>query len=99
MLLLGVTHTAIGFYCRQFSEGTLWFIGSGIAVIFAGLFNMLMILAPSKQTRFITLAVNVAVAALFVLAMQVISGVQVYVGIGLFMGAALLCLFPKASVV
>src|SRR4051794_29457573 len=89
ILLLGSLHTGIGFYCKHLSEGTLWFIGSGVAILFAGLFNLLAIVSAEKQVRIATLIVNIVTLGLFVYALQVIDGIQAYIGVGLFVLAAL----------
>lgn len=90
IFLLGALHTGIGFYCKHLNEDTLWFIGSGIAIIFAGLFNLLAILTSTKSVQIVATAVNLVAAGLFILALQVMSEVQVYVGLALFILAALL---------
>ena len=92
ILLLGAAHTGIGFYCRHMSASTLWFIGSGMAIIFAGLFNLLLILSPTKTVAVVTVIMNAAVFGLFLLAAQVISGMQVYAGLALFFIAESLAL-------
>lgn len=96
ILLLGAVHTGMGFYCKELSEGTLWFIGAGIAITFAGLFNLAMILTPVKPVRIIALVVNAAMAGLFVYAAQVLHGAQVYIGIVLFVIAAALTFIRRA---
>ena len=97
ILLLGAVHTAIGFYCKHLDEDTLWFIGSGIAIIFAGMFNLLFIVVPAKQVRTMTLIVNAIVLALFILALQVLTGVQVYIGVMLFLSAAVFTVVHRSA--
>jgi hypothetical protein len=71
-------------------KGTLWFIGSGIAIIFAGLFNVLMVLVPARHTRIMTLLVNAVALGLFILAARVIPEAHVYAGMALFLLAGVL---------
>lgn len=97
ILLLGAVHIGIGFYCRQVSEDTLWFIGAGVAILFAGLFNLLMNVVTAKPACIITLIVNAATLGLFVYAIQVLAGVQVYIGIGLFASATVLAFIRQAT--
>jgi hypothetical protein len=33
MILLGTIHSLMAFHCRDLDEGTLWFLGAGIAII------------------------------------------------------------------
>ena len=88
--MLGAVHTGMGFYCMEWNEHALWFIGSGVAIVFAGLFNALLVISPSRSVRGFTIAVNAAVLGLFVLALQVISGAHVYAALALFLLATVL---------
>ena len=98
ILLLGAVHTGIGFYCKHLSENTLWFIGSGIAILFAGLFNLLVIIVGTKPVRLITFVVNIVTAGLFVYAAQVMQETQVYVGIAIFILATILTIIKGKSI-
>lgn len=80
----------MGAYCKVFNEDALWFIGSGIAIILAGLFNMLVCMNEGRTVQIVTVIVNVFITGLFVAAMQVLHGPQVYIGITLFLLAAVL---------
>lgn len=95
IVLLGAVHTGMGFYCMELNENTLWFIGSGIALMSGGLFNFLQILTYSRPVWIVTLVVNVVNAGLFLLATQVIAGPHVYFGLALFVLAAFLTFAKK----
>ncbi len=95
MLLLGLIHSFMGFYCKVLNENALWFVGAGVAIIFAGLFNLLVCIQTNKTARIITMMVNTLMAALFVFATQVLHGPQVYIGITLFVLAAILTFLRK----
>jgi hypothetical protein len=84
ILLLGLAHSYIALFCMYFSEETLWFFGSGMAIIFAGLFNLLCLIENGKNTRILTFMVNLVVVGLFIAALKVLAEPQVYVGICLF---------------
>jgi hypothetical protein len=84
ILLLGLAHTAITLYCRHLDEDGLWFFGSGIAIILAGLFNLLFYYSPTRLIGNFTLIVNLMVTLLFCFALNVIADGQVYFGIVLF---------------
>lgn len=95
MILLGTIHSLMAFHCRDLDEGTLWFLGAGIAIIFAGLFNVLFLLINATPVRIITLIVNIVVTGLFVFALKVLFGSQVYIGIALFGISSILVLYQK----
>ncbi len=95
MILLGTVHSLMAFHCRELNEDTLWFLGAGIAIIFAGLFNVLFLLVCATPLRNVTLIVNVAMTGLFLFALKVLFGSQVYVGISLFGIATVLILLQK----
>jgi hypothetical protein len=92
MVLLGVAHSFIAFYCREPDADMLWFLGAGIAIILAGLFNALFLLVNAAAVKVMTLVVNTLMAGLFIFALTVLSGAQVYAGISLFVVAAILIL-------
>jgi hypothetical protein len=92
MVLLGLLHSFMAFYCKELNEDTLWFLGSGIAIILAGLFNILLLWQNTRPTILFTLGVNILMTGLFLIATQVLYGNQVYIGIGLFGIAAVLVL-------
>ena len=97
ILLLGAVHTGMGFYCMEFNQNALWFIGSGVAIVFAGLFNALLVISPSRAVRAFAIAVNATVLGLFVLAMQVISGAHVYAALALFLLATVLAVIKPTE--
>jgi hypothetical protein len=92
ILLLGCIHSLIALFCREFNEDNLWFLGSGMAILFSGVINILRILNHSGSVRVAAITVNLSVVMLFVLALWVLPEAQVYVGIALFLGAAFLSL-------
>ncbi len=84
IILLGAIHCFIAFYCRILDKDTLWFLGAGIAIIFAGLFNAIFLQVDVRPIKAITILVNIIMTSLFIFASQVMSGSQVYIGITLF---------------
>lgn len=95
MILLGTVHSFMAFHCRELSEDTLWFLGAGISIIFAGLFNVLFLLVNATPVRNVALTVNLAMVGLFIFALKVLFGGQVYIGISLFGIAAILIRLQK----
>lgn len=65
---------------------TLWFIGAGMAIIFAGLLNLVAIdRGGSKFTKSIAVLVNAFNCAMFCFALLILNEPQVYVGITIFL--------------
>jgi hypothetical protein len=91
IILLGIVHITFAFPIDELTEGTLWFIGSGVALVLSGLINWIASEGGvSKRTKWITLLCNILMCGLFILAIPVVQGPQVYMGIGLFLAASTL---------
>lgn len=64
---------------------TLWFIGAGMAIIFAGLLNLVAIdKGGSKFTKSIAIITNAFNCAGFCFALPILNQPQVYIGITVF---------------
>ena len=85
IILLGIVHISFAFPIHM-NEGTMWFIGSGFAVIFAGLLNYLAInRGGSRLSKAIAAIVNALCCGLFLFfALPILGEPQVYVGITIF---------------
>src|SRR6188474_2677431 len=84
LILFGLFHIS---RCFPFHMNTddLWFIGTGIAIIFAGLLNLLAIdRGGSKFTKIVAVTVNAFNFAMSCFALQMLDNAQVYVGITIF---------------
>lgn len=67
------------------NTATLWFVGAGMAIIFAGLLNLVAIdRGGSKFTKVIALIVNAFNCIMFFFALSILNQPQVYVGILIF---------------
>jgi hypothetical protein len=65
---------------------TLWFVGAGIAIIFAGLLNFVALdRNGSKFTKSIAVVVNALNCTMFCFAVPILNEPQVYVGITIFL--------------
>lgn len=65
---------------------TLWFVGAGMAIIFAGLLNLVAIdRGGSKFTKSIAVIVNAFNGIGFCFALPILNQPQVYVGIIIFL--------------
>ena len=92
-IALGILHLAFAAGRSNFNLNTLWFIGSGFAIIFAGFLNLALITISPKDLLVRTLCIiaNLASTILFVVALlTVLQEPQVFVGISIF---ALLTIF------
>jgi hypothetical protein len=89
-VLLGTVHVLCAFPISELDTDTLWFIGSGIAIIFAGFINLIAVYSPQLIARIIGLFTNVLLVGLFALASMVMEGIQVWVGMALFLLQGLL---------
>jgi hypothetical protein len=84
-VLMGIVHILFAFPIYEFRPGHLWFIGSGIAIVFAGFMNLLGHVIPDgKWQRMLVPFTNLMMAALFIVATFVLKEPQVYFGIFLF---------------
>ncbi|MCA1616038.1 MAG: hypothetical protein LC800_18445 [Acidobacteria bacterium] len=92
---LGCAHVLFTLHdYEEFSLRALWFLGSGLALVFAGFLNVAHLRAPGRDTlvRALTVLTNVLCALLFVAALSLMRQPQVFVGIALFAFAALMAL-------
>jgi hypothetical protein len=85
MILLGMIHIYFA-GCRTMDIDTLWFIGSGFAIIFPGLLNLIAIhKGYSRFAYLLAFITNALVCALFCFSLSLMHGPQVYIGITLFL--------------
>ena len=79
IILLGLIH--IGFALAfEGGTGTLWFVGAGIAIVFAGLINLVALDSGTSFSFWIALLGNVVLLFLFCVAVSLLNEPQVYVG-------------------
>lgn len=91
MILLGVIHIGFAFPITTFDEGVLWFIGSGLAVVFSGAFNIAAVVnCRQRWFAYVTLAVNLVMLGLIISALSPIREPQVYAGIFLYLTATII---------
>jgi len=102
IVALGIAHLGFTFIAySRFSFGALWFIGSGLAIIFAGFLNIVLIRngAADNWTRTLCLIANTTSALLFALALTLFTEPQVFVGLGLFAFAAIATLMLRRTII
>lgn len=85
IILLGVVHISFAFPLHMNTD-TLWFVGAGMAIIFAGLLNLVAIdRGVSKFTKAIAVVVNAFNCTMFWFALPIHNEPQVYVGIAILL--------------
>ncbi len=89
IVLLGIVHISFAFPLYV-NTNTLWFVGAGMAIIFAGLLNLVAIdRGGSKFTKTVAILVNAFNCAMFCFALLILNEPQVYVGIAIFLVATI----------
>ena len=80
IILLGLMHLGFAFPL-QLNTYTLWFVGSGMAIIFAGLLNLVGVEnGGTRFTKIVATFTNAAVSAMFAFALVILNQPHVYVG-------------------
>jgi hypothetical protein len=81
IILLGVIHLTYAFPLHV-NENTLWFVGAGLAIIFAGLINFVVIeRSGSKFSLIIAVIVNAINFGMFCFALAVYNEPMCYVNL------------------
>jgi len=89
IVLLGVVHISFALPVHMNTD-TLWFIGSGMAIIFAGLLNIVAIdRGGSKFTKGVAIIVNIFSCGMFCFALPILNEPQIYVGIVIFLSSTI----------
>ena len=99
-IALGVVHLAFTLFVDRFTLNTLWFVGSGFAIIFAGFLNLAFIRISPKDSFVRTLCIiaNLASTILFVVALlTVLQEPQVFIGISIFVLLTVFSFFLKSD--
>jgi hypothetical protein len=92
IVLLGMVHISFAFPLHMHID-TFWFVGAGMAIIFAGLLNLVVIdRGGSKFTKTIAVITSSFNCALFCFALAILNEPQVYIGITIFLVATIVFL-------
>ncbi len=87
IIALGFLHLALTpFNYKQFDMDAFWFVGTGLAIILAGVLNFVVIRERGRDSliRVICVVINVSFALLFAVALWKLEEPQVFIGFGLF---------------
>ena len=97
-IVMGIVHIFFVLPITDFRLGQLWFIGSGIAIVFAGFINILGQDNQNNKTSIVMVILsNFTMCFLFISATFVLREPQVYVGIGLFAALSVLTVLSKRT--
>lgn len=95
--LLGLAHLVLtALLYPKWTADTLWFVGTGFAIVIGAMSNIAAINAADKTSRSIMAVINAMMTGFFVAAWSVLPGPQVIAGGILFAGLAL-CTFMTAN--
>jgi len=81
---LGVVHVAYTpWVYDRFSLDAMWFVGSGMAIIFAGLLNVVLLRGAGKDrvTAWLVFGTNILLVLGFAVALLVLREPQVFIGL------------------
>ncbi len=92
IILFGIIHISFASCLDSFDTYALWFIGAGIAIIFAGFINLIRTKSSEKIVFRICALTNFITTSLFVIALFAMQKPQVYIGIIVFSLASILSL-------
>ncbi len=84
IVLFGLVHIFFVTCLERFDTYALWFIGSAIAIVFAGFINLIRAKSSEKITYSICILTNLIMTFLFCFALLAMQDPQVYIGIFIF---------------
>ncbi len=93
MIALGLIHLSVTFADYDtFSLGALWFASAGVAIVLAGFLNVILLRdagGRDKVVRLLCVFTNIIFAAMFGAALILMRQPQIFVGLALFIIAAI----------
>lgn len=101
MIALGLLHVSVTFVDYDtFSLRALWFAGAGVAIILAGFLNVVLLrdAGKDKVVRSLCVLANMTFAVMFAAALFLMQQPQVFVGLTLFIIAAVTSLTVNKAV-
>ena len=87
IIVLGIAHSLFTIYAYgRWTLNAMWFLGAGLALIFAGFLNLILIRDGGKDSvvRLLCLSADALCFLLFVAALLLLTEPQVYIGLVLF---------------
>jgi len=91
MILLGIAHVSFTLQNHfEFTIDVFWFASAPVVIILAGFLNTAMLRSDDAVIRFLCVFTNVLLAAMFAAASFLFSEPQVYIGLLIFSGPAVI---------
>lgn len=100
MIALGSLHILFTFHdYDEFSLRALWFASAGVAIILAGFLNIVLLrdVGKDKVVWLLCVLTNIIFAVMFSAALLLMRQPQVFVGVALFLVAAVLAVLNPRS--
>ncbi|HMB24097.1 MAG TPA: hypothetical protein VKP08_14740 [Anaerolineales bacterium] len=95
---LGILHTVLTpLFYSSLTEDALWFAGTGLGLLFLGLFNLAMLRAPAAHE--LCLAANILGSVFGILIVVVMPAPQALLALLAFLGVTVGCVFARVSLV
>lgn len=86
IMIFGLIHISFAFPLNDLEIDTLLFIGAGLAIVFAGVINLLALTSSqSIVIKFVSLTCNAIMFSLFVVGTSIMMEPQIFIGIFLFL--------------
>ena len=98
IIALGTLHCCFtAFNYRSFSLDAMWFLSAGLAIILAGVLNLVVIREAGKDRLIwaLCIIIDAIFAAMFSVALFMLTQPQVFVGVALFAIAMICTVFAK----
>jgi hypothetical protein len=90
LLALGILHTALTpLFSPGFTTDALWFAGTGLGLLFLGLFNLAVLRASGRAALNLCLAANIIGAIYGVLTVALLLAPQAFLALLAFLGATI----------
>ncbi len=90
LIALGVLHTLLTpLFYPGFTIAALWFAGTGLGILFLGLFNLMVLWAPARQALNLCLSANLIGCVYGILIVILLPEPQAFLALVAFLGAAI----------
>ena len=91
VVALGLLHVSFTRF-SQFTVGAMWFLGAGLAIVFAGFLNFVLLRDAGRDrvVQMLVIITDTLITAMFAVAIFILPEPQVYFGLGLFIATTAL---------
>ncbi|MBN2388235.1 MAG: hypothetical protein JXB85_14555 [Anaerolineales bacterium] len=96
---LGLLHTLLtSLFSPGFNTDALWFAGTGLGILFLGLFNLAAVRAPVRTTLDLCLAANLIGTVYGIMVVVILPAPQAFLALLAFLGAAIGIIVARRSI-